>query len=78
MQNIQYLKDQNAVLVPLRDWGKLQNELARLKKRLNKADVLTDFKISLINLEKDLRDENYKANCEISADDFLAQLKDEQ
>lgn len=78
MQNIQYLKDQNAVIVPLRDWEKLQNELARLKKRLNKADVLTDFKKSLTNLKKDLRDENYDANCEISADAFIAKLKDEQ
>ena len=78
MQNIQYLKDQNAVLVPLRDWEKLQNELARLKKRLNKADVLTDFKKSLTNLEKDLRDENYDTSNELSADEFIAKLKDEQ
>lgn len=78
MQNIQYLKDQNAVLVPLRDWEKLQNELARLKKRLNKADVLTDFKKSLTNLKKDLRDENYDANGELSADEFIANLKNEQ
>ena len=74
MQNIQYLKDQDAVIVPIEQWEKLQNELARLKNRVNKADVLTDFKKSLTNLKKDLQNENYDANCEISADDFLAQL----
>ncbi len=78
MQNIQYLKDQDAVIVPIEQWKKLQNELARLKKRVNKADILTDFKKSLTDLKKDLQNENYDANCEISADDFLARLKDEQ
>ena len=78
MQNIEYLKDQNAVLVPVEQWEKLQNELARLKKRLNKAHVLTDFKKSLSNLKTDLRDENYDAGNELSADEFITKLKDEQ
>ncbi len=78
MQNIQYLKDQNAVLVPLRQWEKLQDELAKLKKRVKKAEILTDLKNSLVELETDLRDENYDANREISADEFLARLKNEQ
>lgn len=78
MQNIQYLKDQNAVLVPLQQWEKLQDELAKLKKRVKKAEILTDLKTSLARLETDLRDENYDANREVSADEFLSQLKDEQ
>jgi len=78
MQNIEYLKDQNAVLVPIRDWEKLQNELARLKRRVSKADVLTDFKRSLTELKTDLQNEIYDADGETSADDFLARLKDEQ
>lgn len=78
MQNIQYLKDQDAVLVPIQQWEKLQNELVRLKKRVNKAKILTEFKNSLTELKKDLQNEKYDANDEISADDFLAQLKDEQ
>ena len=78
MQNIEYLKDQNAVLVPVQQWEKLQNELARLKKRVNKVDVLNDFKKSLSELKSDLQSENYDANGETSADDFLARLKDEQ
>jgi hypothetical protein len=77
MQNIQYLKDQDAVIVPIQYWKKLQNELLRLKKRVNKADILTDFKKSLTKLKKDLQNENYGANREISADDFLAQLKED-
>ncbi|MCW5959964.1 MAG: hypothetical protein KIS76_07360 [Pyrinomonadaceae bacterium] len=75
MQNIEYLKDQNAVLVPVEQWEKLQNELATLKKRVKKADVLIDFKSSLTNLKKDLQNENYDSQTEISADDFLAELK---
>ncbi len=78
MQNIEYLKDQNAVLVPVQQWEKLQNELARLKKRVNKADVLNDFKKSLSELKSDLQSESYNTNGETSADDFLARLKDEQ
>lgn len=78
MQNIQYLKDQNAVIVPIEHWEKLQSELLRLKRRVNKADILTDFKKSLTRLKKDLQNENYDANCEISADEFIAKLKDEQ
>lgn len=78
MQNIQYLKDQNAVLVPIEQWEKLQNELARLKKRLRKAEILTEFKDSLSKLESDLRREDYDQSTELSADDFLTQLKNEQ
>ncbi len=78
MQNIEYLKDQNAVLVPIEQWEKLQNELVKLKKRVKKAEILTEFKNSLSNLKSDLRDENYNPNDELSADDFLARLKDDQ
>ena len=54
MPNVEYLKDRNAVVVPVEQWEKLQNELVRLKKRVNKADVLTDFKKSLTELKSDL------------------------
>jgi hypothetical protein len=72
MQNIQYLKDRNAVIVPIEHWEKLQSEFLRLKKRVNKADILTDFRKSLTKLKKDLQNANHDANCEMSADDFLA------
>ncbi len=75
MQNIEYLKDQNAVLVPIEQWEKLQNELVKLKKRVKKAEILNGFKSSLTNLKKDLQDKNYDSQTEISADDFLAELK---
>ncbi len=78
MQNIEYLKDRDAFLVPVEQWEKLQNELARLKKRVKKSEVLTDLKKSLAELKTDLRDENYDENREVSADEFLARLKDEQ
>ncbi len=75
MQNIEYLKDQNAVLVPLKQWEQLQNELVKLKKRVKKAKILNGFKSSLTNLRKDLQNENYDSQTEISADEFLAELK---
>jgi predicted nucleic acid-binding Zn-ribbon protein len=78
MQNIEYLKDRDAVLVPLEQWEKLQSELAKLKKRVKKSEILTDLKKSLAELETDLRDESYDAEKEISAADFIAKLKDEQ
>lgn len=78
MQNIEYLKDQNAVLVPVEQWEKLQNELVKLKKRVKKADILNNFKTSLSNLKNNLRDDKYDANRELSADDFIAKLKNEQ
>ncbi len=78
MENIQYLKDQEAVLVPIQQWEKLQNELVRLKKRVKKAEVLAEFKNSLTTLKKDLHDEKYDANRELSADEFLTQLRNEQ
>ncbi len=78
MENIQYSKEQNAVIVPIEHWEKLQREISRLRKRVNKADVLSDFKKSLTDLKKDLQNENRDANCEVSADDFLAELKNEQ
>jgi len=76
MQNIQYLKDQNAVLVPIGQWEKLQTELAKLKKRVKKADVLNEFKNSLTTLKQDLQTKDYDLQTEVSADEFLAELRD--
>lgn len=78
MQDIQYLKDQNAVLVPIEKWEQLQNEIVKLKKRIKKAEVLTDFKNSVIELKTVLQDENYDANAELSADEFITELENEQ
>jgi hypothetical protein len=78
MQNIEYLENQNAVLVPLEEWEKLQKELARLKKRVKKAEILLDFKKSLSELKNDLQDKNYDANAELTADDFITELENEQ
>lgn len=76
MQDIQYIKDKNAVLVPIERWEKLQSELVRLKKRVNKASILNDLKTSLTELKKDLRAGNSNSRTAVSADDFLAELRD--
>ncbi len=39
MENIQLIEGKNAVLVPTKKWKKVQNELARLRKKVNKAKV---------------------------------------
>lgn len=76
MQDIQYIKDKNAVLVPVERWEKLQSELVRLKKRVSKAAILNELKTSLTELKKDLRTGNPDSKTNISADDFLAELRD--
>ncbi len=78
MQDIQYIKEKDAVLVPIERWERLQNELARLKKRVKKSEILSSFKSSLTNLKKDLQDESYDPQTEISAADFLAELNNVQ
>ena len=78
MENIQLIEGKNAVLVPIKKWERVQNELIQLRKRVNKAKVLSEIRNSLRDLEKDLRDPNYNPANEMSADEFLAELRNDQ
>lgn len=55
MSNIQNIKDRNAVLVPIKDWEKMNKELVRLRKRVKKAKILAEIKAAVLALEKDLK-----------------------
>lgn len=78
MQNIQHIKDKNAVLVPVKDWEKMQKELVRLRKKVNKAKVLSELRTALIDLKNDLARDDYDPANEMSAEEFLAELRNEQ
>jgi hypothetical protein len=75
MQNVQMSENKEAVIVPIKRWKKMKGEIASLKKRLKKAETLNDFRKSLTNLKHDLQDENYNVEKEVSADDFLAEMR---
>lgn len=77
MNNIQHIKDKNAVLVPIKDWEKMQKELIRLRKKVNKAKMLSELRHSLIDLKNDLARDYYDPADEMSAEEFLAELRNE-
>ena len=68
-------ENKEAVIVPIKRWEKMKGEIANLKKRLKKAQMLNEFKKSLTNLKHDLQDENYNVEKEVSADGFLAEMR---
>ncbi len=76
MNNIQHIKDKNAVLVPIKDWEKLQKELARLRKRIKKATILTEIRAAVVALEKDIK--NGAEAKGKDAREFVSELLDEQ
>ena len=78
MNNIQHIKDKNAVLVPIKDWEKMQKELVRLRKKVNKTRVLSELRTSIIDLKNDLVRDDYDPANEMSAEEFLAELGNEQ
>ncbi len=55
MQNIQHIKEKNAVLVPIKDWEKMQKELVRLRKKVGKAEILSDLKAAIVSIETDIK-----------------------
>lgn len=75
MQNIQHIKDKNAVLVPIKDWEKLQNELIRLRKKVNKAKILKEIKAAIIEIEEDLKRPPESRRVTMTADEFLTELE---
>lgn len=58
MQNIRQIEGKEAVVVPLKDWEKMQRDLIRLRKRLKKAEIIAGIKQAVIRIETDLKNEN--------------------
>lgn len=78
MPNIQHIAEKDAVLVPVKDWEKLQRELVRLRKKVNKDLVLKDIEDSFRSLASDLSREDYDPANEMTAEQLLVELRNEQ
>ena len=55
MENVQLIEGKNAVLVPIKKWERVQSELVRLRRKVNKAKVLSDLKAAIISVESDIK-----------------------
>ena len=75
MRNTQYIKDKDAVLVPAKDWDKMQKELIRLRKKVNKAKILSEIRTAIIEIEEDLKRPPALRRITMSAEEFLVELK---
>lgn len=76
MQNIEHIKDKNAVLVPVKDWEKMQKELIRLRKRAAKDELLKDLSEAIADIEADLKLPPNRRKKRKSADEFLREMQD--
>lgn len=76
MPNIQHIKDKDAVLVPAKDWEKMQKELVRLRKKVNKAKMLSDLKNSIVSIETAIR--NGEEPTGMDAREFINELLNEK
>jgi len=74
MRNIRHIKEENAVLVPLKDWEKLQKELVSLRKRAEKEGVLKDLSQALANIKADLGRPARRRTKRKTADEFLSEM----
>lgn len=75
MNNIQIITEKNAVLVPIKDWEKMQRELIRLRKRAAKDDLLKDLSQAIAGIEADLKLPPSRRKKRKSADEFLQEMQ---
>lgn len=76
MENIQLIEGKNAVLVPLKKWERVQSELVRLRKKVNKAKVLSDLKTAIMSVETEIR--NGEKPKGTDAREFVKELLNEK
>lgn len=76
MQNIQHIKDKNAVLIPIKEWEKMQKELVRLRRKVAKEKLLRELRTSITAIETDIR--NGVKPKGRDARDFIAELMNEE
>lgn len=76
MQNIEVIKEKNAVLVPMKRWEKMQKELTRLRKRAAKEEILNDLSTALADIQNDRKLAPAQRKKRQSADDFLRKFSD--
>ena len=75
MQNIQHIKEKDAVLIPVKDWERMQKELVRLRKKVAKEKLLNELRIAITAIETDLK--NGVKPKGRDAREFIAELMNE-
>ncbi len=75
MQDIEINKEKGTVLVPVKDWEKMQKELIRLRKKVAKEKFLRELKTAIIAIETDIK--NGVTPKGRDARDFIAELMNE-
>lgn len=76
MQNIQHIKDKDAVLVPVKDWERMQKELVRLRKKVSKEKLLRELQDTIVEIETDIK--NGVEPRGRDAREFVAELVNEK
>jgi len=76
MENVQLIKEKKAVLVPIKDWEKLQKELVRLRKQTAKDELLRDLNQALAGIKADSRLPPDRRRKRMTADEFLQKMQD--
>jgi len=76
MPNVQIIEEKNAVLVPIKDWDRLQRQVDRLKKKVRTTEMLNDLRATLIEIETEIRSGRTPKGRD--ADEFLAELRNEK
>jgi DNA polymerase III delta subunit len=76
MPMIQHIKDKDAVLVPVKDWEKMQKELIRLRRKVNKEKLLREMRNTIVEIETDIK--NGVEPKGRDAHEFLAELMNEK
>ncbi len=76
MPNVEIIKEKNAVLVPLSQWERVQNELVRLRKKVKKEKLLREIRATIIEVETDIR--NGVKPRGRDAREFIAELMNEK
>ena len=75
MPNVEIIKEKNAVLVPIKDWEKMQREVVRLRKKVNKAKFMEELRSAIISTETDIR--SGKKPKGKDAREFIKELENE-
>ena len=76
MANVEIIKEKGQVVIPIKDWAKLQRELNRLRRKVSKNEFLNDLRSAIIDIETDIR--NGKKPRGQDAREFLKELENEK
>lgn len=75
MQNIRHIKEENAVLVPRKEWERMQKELLSLRKRAEKEELFRDLDHALAKIAADLHRPAERRRKRKTGDEFLSEME---